>query len=96
MKKLKSLNILGKKTKVVYKNLDPFAICGRFIIADDLIEVNTKCNAETQAITIIHELCHATLFRSGIPNTNLNEEVEEIICDQIAKTIVENFKLIPK
>lgn len=96
MKKLKTLNILGRKTKVKFKNLDAEGICGKFLFHEDIIEVNSKLDKEIKDITIVHELVHATLYRAGISNTKLNEEIEEIICDQIAKTITENFRLIPK
>ena len=43
--------------------------------------------------TLLHELIHAVIQRTGIEESGIPEGIEEIICDNVATAIVENFKL---
>lgn len=66
-------------------------VCGHYIYDKKLIEINNKLDKETQAITLMHEVIHSTFHRSGIHNAKVSHDAEEIIADQIAKVLVENF-----
>ena len=90
------LKVLGKKVKVKFRDMTEENVCGHYVYAENLIEINNKMNLETQQITLIHELIHATFFRAGILNAKVSHDIEEVICDQVAKVITENFKLIKK
>lgn len=87
------INILGKKIKVKYRDMTKENVCGHYIYAENLIEINNKMDKETQLITLVHEIIHAVLARSGVHNARISHDVEEIISDQVAKVIIENFIL---
>ncbi len=90
---IRTLKILGERIKVKYKDLNPENICGRYSYDSKTIEVNSKLDKHIQDVTLIHEVIHATIHRAGINNAQLSADLEEIICDQVAKVIVENFTL---
>lgn len=96
LKKIKSFDVLGKKVKVVFRDMTEEAVCGHFVYGEDLIEINNKLNSETQEITIMHELIHSVFARAGIHNARVSGDIEEIIADQVSKVILENFRLVKK
>lgn len=96
LKKIKSFDVLGKKVKVIFRDMNEEGVCGHFIYGEDLIEINNKLTSETQEITIMHELIHSVFARSGVHNAKISADIEEIICDQVSKVILENFKLVKK
>lgn len=95
-KTLKSIDVLGKKIKINFRDMTKENVCGHYVYESNLIEINSQLNKETQEVTLLHELIHAVFFRSGILNAKVSQDAEEIICDQVAKVIQENFKLIRK
>lgn len=96
LKKIKSFDVLGKKVKVVFRDMTNEGVCGHFVYGDDLIEINNTLNSETQEITIMHELIHSVFARAGIHNARVSGDIEEIIADQVSKVILENFKLVKR
>lgn len=92
MKKNYTLNILGRKIKVVFKKLDE-RYCGLYYDKEGLIEINTDMDESKTNISILHEVLHSIFFRSGLDQTNIGHDLQEIICDQFAKAICENFTL---
>ncbi len=90
------IDVLGKKIKVVFRDMTQDNVCGHYVYDKNLIEINNKLNKETQEVTLLHEIIHAVFFRSGILNTKVSADAEEVICDQVAKVIQENFKLVKK
>lgn len=95
-KNIKFLEVLGKKIKVVQRDMTEENVCGHYVYSDGLIEINNKIPKETQEVTLVHELIHAVFYRAGIHNAKVSHDIEEIICDQISKVITENFKLVKK
>lgn len=93
MKNSKYLKILGKRIKVVFRDMTEENVCGHYLYAQNLIEINNQLDAVTQQVTLLHELIHAVFHRAGIHNANVSHDVEEIICDQVSKVVLENFKL---
>lgn len=90
---IRTLKILGDKISVKYKDLNAENICGKYSYDKKTIEINNKLDKSIQDITLIHELIHATIHRAGVNNAQLSADLEEIICDQVAKVITENFIL---
>lgn len=43
--------------------------------------------------TLIHEIGHAVFYRTGIRQTKMPLEVEEIICENISKALIENLDI---
>lgn len=96
LKKIKSFDVLGKKVKVIFRDMTEENVCGHFIHSEDLIEINNQVIPELQEITIMHELIHSVFARAGIHNAKISADIEEIIADQVSKVILENFKLVKK
>lgn len=93
MKRSKYLKVLGKRIKVVFRDMTEENVCGHYLYAKGLIEINNTLDLETQQITLLHELIHAVFDRSGVHSANVSHDIEEIIADQISKVILENFKV---
>ncbi len=93
MKNSKYLKVLGKKIKVVFRDMTEENVCGHYLYAQKLIEINSALDPITQQVTLLHELVHAVFDRAGIHSANISHDIEEIICDQVSKVILENFKL---
>lgn len=95
MKKITSVNVLGKKIKIAHKKLDE-NVLGFFHYEKDLIEINSQCEKKDYAVTLIHEILHATWGRASFIQTDIDQNMQEMIVDIFAKVIDENFKLIKK
>lgn len=78
MKKFNSINIMGKKVKIIYKNNND--LHGSFDGDKNIIELdkNLLNDEELYKSTLIHECIHAVLFYSGL-NQLLNSKKEEAI-----------------
>lgn len=89
------LSVLGLNVKVLKKNnlINKYGIAGSYNFKSKDINIDNSLKADNFNQCLIHELIHATFDRIGIINTNLDANLEEIICDNIATVIVENFKL---
>ena len=95
-----TLNILGKDIPILFKDAvsseDGSIYRGVFLVDkynEPTIEVSKSANMVKKQIeqTLLHEALHAVLWRIGIHNTNLSREIEEIIVDNIATFLVENW-----
>lgn len=93
MKHCKHLKILGKKIKVVFRDMTEENVCGHYLYAKGLIEINNTLPILTQQVTLLHEIVHAVFDRAGIHNANVSHDIEEVIADQVSKVILENFKI---
>ena len=58
-----------------------------------LIFIDSDLTGDEYLQTLLHEVVHAVIQRTGIHESGLTDEVEEIICDNVATAIVENFKI---
>lgn len=81
-------NIRGVNYTIKY--VDPKVIddaCGQCNRINKEISIANNLPSEIELITIVHELCHATLGEVSVSDI-INSDVEEIIVDNIAKEIV--------
>lgn len=60
----------------------------------DLIFINPDCANKPQAL--LHEELHAILNRIGINSTDLNPDVQEMICESVSTYLLEAYTLKPK
>ncbi|MEE4244540.1 MAG: hypothetical protein V2I33_03970 [Kangiellaceae bacterium] len=97
MKKYKdfSMDIMGQKWRVKFvpvlvKN-EEGEVAGICDFPDKILWISMNQDHEHIIITIFHELFHAYTRRSGIYNATLSHDTEEIIADQFATVIAENF-----
>lgn len=90
------LNIFGKKIKVkTVKGLREQGIAGLFSPSSLEILISEEQTKECAIETLIHEVVHSVINRTGI-NQSLSHELEEVICENVSKAICENFKLALK
>jgi len=90
------LVILGETWDVKFLNevFDPEngnPVCGTCLFHSKTIEVNKTLEKRLLHITLLHEMFHAYVRRSGIYNGMLSHDMEEIIADQFSTVICENF-----
>ena len=95
LKKSKSINVFGKTCPVKITSLDDNFL-GLFYYDEFRIEISDKCPKEKFDEIFIHEAVHAVFNRSSLNQCAISHDAQEIICDQVAKFITENFKLTKK
>ena len=88
------LNVFGKKIHVVVKDLTDYQLDGYFDPNDYSIAIDPKADDPLQSLC--HELFHSVWFRTGIIQTKIPMEVQEIIIENIATALVENIDDILK
>ena len=93
---IKKINILGESVKVKYRDMTEDKVCGWYIYDKKLIEINNKIPKDIQNVTLVHEIIHAVFDRAGILNAKVSHDIQEVICDQVAKVLTENFNLKEK
>lgn len=86
--------IFGKKTPVkVIKNLiKDHGVHGLFSKEKNNILIAEDQSKEDATQTLIHEITHSVFSRAGV-NQSISHEIEEVIAEQIATVITENFTL---
>ena len=85
---MRQFDVYGKKVKVNTQSLDK--LFGEFDRHLYTITLDKGLDEHTKQITLLHELIHAILHRTSI-HIELSDELEELICDNIAKCFCENF-----
>lgn len=89
----KSVKIFGQRFKVKVVPLHGYlGLCDR---ATNTLYVESNQSEKEIYQTLLHEIGHAVVGRTGIAQA-LSPEVEEIIVENIATAIIENFEFIPK
>lgn len=93
----KSIRIFGKKFRInVQNNLkddEGNQVLGLFDPSRSVIHLDKDQDRKEMMHTLIHELCHAVCWRVSIRQSNLSEELEELIVDTFATMAVETFDL---
>jgi len=85
----KSINVYGQRTKIQVKELP--GLVGKADFRRKTIFITPT--AESEGIlreTLLHETIHIILNRLGITPQLVSHEVDEIICETIAKCLAEN------
>lgn len=83
------VEIFGEMWDVKYvSNIRHYGYCDK---EKKEILINTKYSKKMIVVSLIHELFHAYCSRCGIENA-ISHEVEEILADQFATVMAENFE----
>lgn len=95
---MKSLKIYGwdvglQKVKGLMQQ-SPYA--GYYDPNKKLIVVDASLKGDDYICTLIHEVIHALFHRAGLHQTKIPSAVEEMICEQVATVITENFSVSAK
>lgn len=97
-----TLNIFGKQVRVLKKkNLGEDAgtdhvLAGYYDPTNSVIAIDESLVGDEYYHTLVHEIVHAVLHRTGVIQSRLSMDVHEIICENIATALTENFKLTKK
>ncbi len=92
MKPPKHIEVFGKKIKITLvdelKDDEGLDLEGEYNPNNSEIKL-AVCNHQT----LCHELFHCVLNRTGVRQSNLSPELEEVIVENIATFITETFNL---
>lgn len=84
------LKIFGSNTRVVFKKIpDEIGAVAQFVPLDDLIILDPR--SETTFKDFCHEIFHVFWNRTGLHQTNIEPNIEEIMCENFSTFITENF-----
>ena len=97
MKNKKSICILGQDVKIEHSKDNLVGTNGNYLYGfyNDhekkitIAPIDHKVELEK---TILHEIGHAMIFRSGLAQV-LSHEVQEILCEVFSNVVHENFKI---
>lgn len=93
---MKPLNILGRIVKIKkFKNTGE-NIAGFYDFDTKEIGIDASLKKDDAVSTLIHEVGHALFHRGGLIQCNISREVQEIIVEQYATVLLDNFKLTRK
>lgn len=84
--------IFGQKVKLYFKDLGAAQICGYFEPTKKEIVIHSKLDKKLRDVTLMHEFIHAHFDRQSYRKI-ITIEVEELISDQLAKSLCENFDI---
>jgi len=92
------LKIFGVTVPVKeYKNLIQERGWGGFYdIEEKAIYLDPTLTKEEKMQTLLHEFFHGVMFRTAMHQTKIPHEVFEIIVDNLATAMIENFHIRPK
>lgn len=97
MKIPKSISILGQKISVYQvKDLtdkDGTRIDGIYHAQMGIIQICANLKGKARVHAFIHEYCHAVIDIIGAHNCIISDDLEEIIVDNIGRSISDNFIL---
>jgi hypothetical protein len=79
MKKLSSVNVLGKKIKIIYTDMEDWGEC---FTDQKEIYLSTNCleNSEVHWWTLVHEVTHMIFEMSGVAFMEQNDEEAYVRC----------------
>ena len=90
-------NVFGSKITIKFDStLDAQGFKGIYFADKKLILLEKTLTPSHKLQTLIHEMIHSIISRIGIDQTKMSHDLEEILCESIAITLVENWKLLKK
>ena len=94
MKKLSSVNVVGKKIKIIYEDMEDWGEC---LTDQKVIHLSTKClhDPEVHWWTLVHEVTHFIFEVSGIAFMEDNDEEAYVRCVEnlVIPWVLENMHL---
>lgn len=93
----KPFNVFGKEIKHFEVSVPPGSdFMGEYFTNEEEIHVDVSLSQAQKDHTEVHELLHATTYRAGLSDTAIPSDVWEVIVDQFATVLLENYNLIRK
>lgn len=90
----KKLIVFGLDIKVKVEACESGDL-GGYDLDTKTITIDPSQNQKDKLHTLIHEMVHVVLFRTGTMQA-INSELAETICENIATATLENFKLVKR
>jgi len=88
---LKEVVCFGQKIKIKYEDLQDTLSCGLYHYDIKEISIHKDLNDKDRAHTIVHEMVHAFFDRTGLNQTTIPFDLQEILCENLATFFLENF-----
>jgi len=98
----KRVYVFGQQIKVVVSKVpvvvgdlsfNPEKHAGEFFPLHSIILVDGNLPTVDQEHTLLHEMFHVMCRRVGINQSNISNEMEEVLCENFSTTVLENFKI---
>lgn len=86
--------IFGKDYPVIKKALKAQNLEGYF--TGDVLEIEETLTGAEETQTELHEFFHAVNERLGFVQTSISEDLWELIVENYARALVENYEIKPK
>jgi Zn-dependent peptidase ImmA (M78 family) len=98
MSKVIKFNVFGIGVSLVFQ--DKFSIetgyAGLYEIDKHKITVDSSLVGKDKHSTIWHEFFHAVFFRTGLSQTSVSRDVQEVIVENFSIAVIENAKELKK
>lgn len=93
-----TLKIFGSNIRILkIKNLSSEqGLSGYYDPEQKIIGIDEGLTGDDFWHTVMHEACHAMMHRTGVMQSTISRDTQEIICENVATMILENFKLRSK
>ena len=88
-----SVILFGTKVKIKQINLDGTGVAGYYQHEKRLIALSHRLKGEELALTLAHEIVHATVAILGLNQCQLSMDLEEMLCENIPQAIFAAFKV---
>ena len=88
--KPKCINVFGKTYEIKYDDLSKTDACGYTDNKHRLIVIDSGLKGDDLTHTLLHEYFHAILFTTSVTQS-LSHDLEEVIVDQLATFLVDNY-----
>lgn len=82
--------VFGVRVPVIKADLSDENLAGKYDPKTKTIFVEARQNTESFVHSVLHELGHAMLHRTGM-NQSLPGEIEELIVENFATLLIENY-----
>lgn len=87
----KTLNIFGNKIKISIEDIGT-EDAGRYYEKLNLIKIAPHLKGDDLMHTLLHEVGHAILVRTGVRQA-IEDQVHEVIVENMATALLENFDI---
>ncbi len=87
------LNIFGIKVPVYRAKLSNPNHAALYCPQNNTIVISQDLKKEDVPCALIHEIVHSVMQRTGFNQTSISHDIQEMLCENIAIAISENFKL---
>lgn len=94
---MKSVNVFGRKVPVLLENgLFEQGYAGCYDDETYEITLDARLKGEKYMEILLHEIGHAIFGRGGLDHAMIPPQIQEVIVQQYAAVLLDNFRLTPK